>query len=194
MTTLRGPLEGLRVIDNATLFAGPLIATLMGDFGADVIKIEHPLGDPLRNMGAKKDGHGLWWKTAARNKRCIALDLKRSDDAETFKALVADADVLIENFRTGTLESWGLGWEELSRLNPRLCDGEGYRLRPDRAIRPPGRIRHACRGYVRFRPHNRAARRPADATTVRAGGWNCGLLRMFRDDVRRLRPRRARDR
>ena len=120
MTTLRGPLEGLRVIDSATLFAGPLIATLMGDFGADVIKIEHPSGDPLRNMGAKKDGHGLWWKTAARNKRCIALDLKRSDDAETFKALVADADVLIENFRTGTLESWGLGWEELSKLNPRL--------------------------------------------------------------------------
>ena len=120
MTTLSGPLEGLRVIDSATLFAGPLIATLMGDFGADVIKIEHPSGDPLRNMGAKKDGHGLWWKTAARNKRCIALDLKRSDDAETFKALVADADVLIENFRTGTLESWGLGWEELSRLNPRL--------------------------------------------------------------------------
>jgi crotonobetainyl-CoA:carnitine CoA-transferase CaiB-like acyl-CoA transferase len=115
-----GPLEGLRVIDCATLFAGPLIATLMGDFGADVVKVEHPSGDPLRNMGAKKEGHGLWWKTAARNKRCIALDLKRPDDAETFKALVAGADVLVENFRTGTLESWGLGWEQLSALNPRL--------------------------------------------------------------------------
>lgn len=116
----KGPLEGLRVIDCATLFAGPVIATLMGDFGADVIKIEHPSGDPLRNMGAKKKGHGLWWKTAARNKRCIALDLKAPEDAEIFKALVAEADVLIENFRTGTLEGWGLGWTSLSELNPRL--------------------------------------------------------------------------
>jgi len=115
-----GPLKGLRVIDCATLFAGPVISTLMGDFGADVIKIEHPSGDPLRNMGAKKDGHGLWWKTAARNKRCIALDLKTKEDADIFKALVANADVLVENFRTGTLESWGLGWRELSAINPRL--------------------------------------------------------------------------
>ena len=92
----------------------------MGDFGADVVKIEHPNGDPLRNMGAKKDGHPLWWKTTARNKRCIALDLKAAEDAEVFRALVADADVLVENFRTGTLESWGLGWEELSAINPRL--------------------------------------------------------------------------
>ena len=115
-----GPLKGLRVIDCATLFAGPLIATLMGDFGADVVKIEHPSGDPLRNMGAKKDGHPLWWKTTARNKRCIALDLKAGEDAEVFRALVADADVLVENFRTGTLESWGLGWQELSAINPRL--------------------------------------------------------------------------
>jgi formyl-CoA transferase len=114
------PLEGLKVIDCATLFAGPLIGTLMGDFGADVIKIEHPNGDPLRNMGYKKDGHGLWWKVAARNKRCIALNLKEPEDAKIFKALVADADVLVENFRTGTLESWGLGWEELSAINPRL--------------------------------------------------------------------------
>jgi len=115
-----GPLTGLRVIDCATLFAGPIISTLMGDFGADVIKIEHPSGDPLRNMGAKKNGHGLWWKTTARNKRCIALDLKVAEDAELLKALVADADILVENFRTGTLESWGLGWDVLSRINPRL--------------------------------------------------------------------------
>lgn len=114
------PLAGLRVIDCATLFAGPLISTLMGDFGADVIKIEHPNGDPIRNMGYKKDGHGLWWKVAGRNKRCIALDLKAADDAAIFRQLVADADILVENFRAGTLESWGLGWEELSAINPRL--------------------------------------------------------------------------
>ena len=116
----RGPLTGLRVIDCATLFAGPVIATLMGDFGADVIKVEHPSGDPLRNMGPKKNGHGLWWKTAARNKRCIALDLKNEDDARIFTSLVSEADVLVENFRTGTLEGWGLGWKELCKLNPRL--------------------------------------------------------------------------
>jgi formyl-CoA transferase len=115
-----GPLEGLRVIDCATLFAGPVISTLMGDFGADVIKIEHPSGDPIRNMGYKKEGHGLWWKVAGRNKRCIALDLKAQEDAEIFRALVSKADILVENFRTGTLESWGLGWETLSAINPRL--------------------------------------------------------------------------
>lgn len=115
-----GPLAGLRVLDCATLFAGPIVATLFGDFGADVIKIEHPTGDPLRNMGYKKEGHGLWWKVAARNKRCIALNLKAPPDAEIFKALVAEADVLVENFRTGTLEGWGLGWEDLAAINPRL--------------------------------------------------------------------------
>ncbi len=115
-----GPLKGLRVIDCATLFAGPIISTLMGDFGADVIKIEHPKGDPLRHMGARKSGQGLWWKTSGRNKRCIALDLKAAADAEIFKALISEADVLVENFRTGTLESWGLGWDILSAINPRL--------------------------------------------------------------------------
>lgn len=119
-TSEEGPLKGLKVIDCATLFAGPLCATLMGDFGADVIKIEHPQGDPLRNMGYKKDGHGLWWKVAARNKRNITLNLKEPQDAEIFLDLVSDADILIENFRTGTLESWGLGWDRLSELNPRL--------------------------------------------------------------------------
>jgi len=93
MTT--GPLTGLRVVDCATLFAGPIVATVLGDFGADVIKIEHPSGDPLRNMGYKKDGHGLWWKVAARNKRCIALDLKTQEGAATLKSLIADADILV---------------------------------------------------------------------------------------------------
>jgi len=92
----------------------------MADFGADVVKVEHPSGDPLRNMGYRKDGHGLWWKVANRNKRCIALDLKSPAGATVLKALVADADILVENFRTGTLESWGLGWDVLSAINPRL--------------------------------------------------------------------------
>jgi formyl-CoA transferase len=119
-TAKDGPLAGLKVIDCATVFAGPLSAMVLGDFGADVIKIEHPDGDALRKMGAAKDGHGLWWKVTGRNKRAIVLDLHDPDGKEVFKALVKDADVLVENFRTGTLERWGLGWEILSEINPRL--------------------------------------------------------------------------
>ncbi len=116
----QGPVAGLRVIDCATILAGPLAATILGDFGAEVVKVEHPRGDALRGMGHGKDGVGLWWKVAARNKRCIVLDLKQPDGAEALKALVRGADVLIENFRTGTLERWGLGWDVLSAINPRL--------------------------------------------------------------------------
>ena len=115
---MSGPLAGLKVIDAATLFAGPVIASLLGDFGADVVKIEHPSGDALRKTGYQKDGVPLWWKVVSRNKRCVTLDLKRGQDV--FKRLVAGADVLIENFRPGTLERWGLGWDVLSALNPRL--------------------------------------------------------------------------
>jgi formyl-CoA transferase len=114
----KGPLAGVRVIDAATIFAGPLVASLMGDFGADVIKIEHPAGDALRKFGYQKDGAPLWWKVVSRNKRCITLDLKKGQ--HLFKRLVQNADVLIENFRPGTLESWGIGWDVLSALNPRL--------------------------------------------------------------------------
>jgi crotonobetainyl-CoA:carnitine CoA-transferase CaiB-like acyl-CoA transferase len=114
------PLSGLRVIDCASLFAGPVVAAILGDFGADVIKIEHPTGDALRKVGHKKEGVSLWWKVVSRNKRCITLDLKTSEGGEIFKKLVADADVVIENFRTGTMERWGLGWETLSKINPRL--------------------------------------------------------------------------
>lgn len=113
-------LKGLRVLDCASLFAGPVVAAILGDFGADVIKIEHPTGDALRQVGQKKDGVPLWWKVVSRNKRCITLDLKSKDGSEIFKKLVAGADVVIENFRTGTMERWGLGWDTLSKINPRL--------------------------------------------------------------------------
>ena len=97
-----------------------MAATVFGEFGADVIKIEHPQGDALRGMGLSKDGHGMWWKVVGRNKRSVVLDLKTADGAEILKAMVSDADILIENFRTGTLERWGLGWDVLSQINPRL--------------------------------------------------------------------------
>jgi formyl-CoA transferase len=114
-------LAGIKVLDVATLFAGPLAATLLGDFGADVVKIEHPkTGDPVRYHGASKDGVGLWGKVVGRNKRGITLYLGSPEGQEVFRRLVADADVVIENFRPGTLERWGLGYDELSRINPRL--------------------------------------------------------------------------
>ncbi len=115
-----GPLAGLKVLDAATLFAGPHTATNLADFGADVIKIEHPVGDPVRRHGHTKDGESLWWKSIARNKRAISLNLSKPKGAELFKRLAADADVIVENFRPGTMERWGIGWETLHALNPRL--------------------------------------------------------------------------
>ncbi|MDI1463093.1 CoA transferase [Catellatospora sp. KI3] len=114
-------LSGVTVIDAATLFAGPLAATILGDYGADVIKIEHPAkGDPSRGHGPSRDGVPLWWTMLGRNKHAVTLDLGRPEGAELAKRLLADADVLIENFRPGTLERWGLGPEVLYELNPRL--------------------------------------------------------------------------
>ncbi|MGP3977449.1 CaiB/BaiF CoA transferase family protein [Streptomyces sp. 8N114] len=115
------PLKDLRVLDLATLFAGPLAATMLGDFGAEVIKVEHPRKpDPSRGHGPGKDGVGLWWKLLGRNKKTITLDLSSPDGRDVLLKLAAGADVVVENFRPGTLERWGLGWEELSEANPRL--------------------------------------------------------------------------
>jgi crotonobetainyl-CoA:carnitine CoA-transferase CaiB-like acyl-CoA transferase len=110
----------LRVVDAATLFAGPLAATLLGDFGADVIKVEHPRGDPVRLHGHRKNGVPLWWKMIGRNKRAVSLDLSRTEGQAILSALIEKADVLVENFRPETLERWGLGPEVLHRKNPRL--------------------------------------------------------------------------
>ncbi|MER6627104.1 CoA transferase [Streptomyces sp. NPDC000987] len=115
------PLTGLRVLDLATLFAGPLAATMLGDFGAEVVKVEHPdRPDPSRGHGPSKNGVGLWWKLLGRNKRTITLDLSRPGGRATLLRLAAGADVIVENFRPGTLEKWDLGWPELSAVNPRL--------------------------------------------------------------------------
>ncbi|MFJ9377443.1 CaiB/BaiF CoA transferase family protein [Streptomyces sp. NPDC101455] len=120
-TTTTTPLSGLRVLDLATLFAGPLAATMLGDFGAEVIKVEHPAKpDPSRGHGPSKDGIGLWWKLLGRNKRAITLDLSKPGGRDTLLRLAATADVIIENFRPGTLEKWDLGWAELSAANPKL--------------------------------------------------------------------------
>jgi crotonobetainyl-CoA:carnitine CoA-transferase CaiB-like acyl-CoA transferase len=114
------PLQGIRVLDLGTVYAAPISAMLLGDYGADVLKVEHPSGDPARTHGYSKDGIGLWWKVIARNKRTITLNLSHPRGQEMLKRLVADADVVIENFRPGVLERWGLGPDDLMALNPRL--------------------------------------------------------------------------
>lgn len=116
-----GPLDGVRVIDASTVLAGPLACQILGDFGADVVKVEHPVhGDSFRSHGRSKDGKGLWWSMLGRNKRCIGVYLGDPDGAAILRELVRDADVLVENFRPGTLERWGLAPEDLLALNPGL--------------------------------------------------------------------------
>ena len=114
----KGPLEGLTVIDASSIVAGPMAATVMGDYGAEVIKIEHPArGDALRNMGFKKDGVPLWWKMVSRNKKAVTLNLSSPEGRDIFLKIIAKSDVLIENFRPGTLERWGLGFDVLHSVN-----------------------------------------------------------------------------
>ena len=114
-------LQGVRVVEMGQLIAGPFAAKMLAEFGADVIKIEAPGGgDPLRGWRLTKDGTSVWWQVQSRNKRSIALDLRAAEGQEIARQLIAQADVLIENFRPGTLEGWGLGWDELHALNPGL--------------------------------------------------------------------------
>jgi len=120
-TTAPGALQGLRVIEMGQLIAGPFAGKTLGEFGADVIKIEAPgSGDPLRNWRLIKDGTSVWWQVQSRNKRSIALDLRSAEGQDIARKLIAEADVLIENFRPGTLEAWGMGYDALSALNPGL--------------------------------------------------------------------------
>lgn len=116
-----GALAGLRVVEMGQLIAGPFVGKTLGDFGADVIKIEAPAGgDPLRGWRLVKDGTSVWWQVQSRNKRSIALDLRAREGQDIARQLIAEADVLVENFRPGTLEGWGMGWDDLQKLNPGL--------------------------------------------------------------------------
>ncbi len=119
---MTGALSDIRVIETGTLLAGPFCGQLLGDFGAEVIKLEDPgKGDPMRQWGREKPhGQSLWWPVVARNKTSVTCNLRSQAGQDLVRRLVADADVLLENFRPGTLERWGLGWEELSAINPRL--------------------------------------------------------------------------
>jgi crotonobetainyl-CoA:carnitine CoA-transferase CaiB-like acyl-CoA transferase len=121
-TQAGGPLDGIRVLEVGSLIAGPFAGRLLAEFGAEVIKIEAPhKPDPLREWGLHPyHGHMLWWAVQSRNKKCVTLDLRQERGQELFRELARDSDVVLENFRPGTMERWGLGWEQLHELNPRL--------------------------------------------------------------------------
>jgi formyl-CoA transferase len=118
----QGPLAGLRLIEMGTLLAGPFCGQLMGDFGAEVIKVEPPnQGDPMRVWGREKaHGMSLWWPVVARNKKSVTLNLREKEGQDLARELIKNADFLLENFRPGTMERWGLGYNELYKINPRL--------------------------------------------------------------------------
>jgi len=117
---LQRPLSGLKIIELGQLIAGPFAAKILAEFGADVIKVEPPAGDPLRQWRYVHDGTSVWWAAHARNKRSITLDLRQPEGQDVVRRLVADADIVIENFRPGAMEKWGLGFEALHAINPKL--------------------------------------------------------------------------
>src|SRR6185312_9232270 len=120
MMERQGPLAGYRVLEIGSTVAGPFCGRMLADFGAEVIKIEPAEGDPVRTMGKSIDGHSLYAASIFRNKRLVSIDLRRPEGRALIKDLAAKVDVLVENFKPGTLEKWGLGWEDLSKINPKL--------------------------------------------------------------------------
>ena len=145
-------LEGIKVVEAASMLAAPLAGMLLADHGADVVKIELPgRGDEMRSWGYQKDGYGLYWKVISRNKRLVALDLRADDGRAAFLRLVADADVLIVNFRPGTLERWGLSDEVLREAKPDLIVARvtGFGQTGPNAPRPGyGTLAEAMSGFA----------------------------------------------
>jgi crotonobetainyl-CoA:carnitine CoA-transferase CaiB-like acyl-CoA transferase len=152
MPDQNGPLHGIRVVDAATLAAGPLVATAMGEFGADVIKVEQPgAGDPLRTWGDRKDEIGLVWKSMGRNKRCVTLDLRQSEGQDLFHRLLDVSDVLVINNRPTALARWGIDYESVHERHPQLVmlHISGYGRGGPKSDRPGfGTLAEAMSGFA----------------------------------------------
>ncbi len=152
-------LAGLRVLELGQLIAGPFAGKTLADFGADVIKVEPAgVGDPLRKWRMLREGTSVWWEAQSRNKRSICLDLRAAEGQEQVRALAREADVLIENFKPGTLEKWGLGWDELHALNPRLVMLRISGYGQTGPYCAEARLRRARRGHGRPAPPDGRAR------------------------------------
>ena len=170
------PLEGVRILEMGQLLAGPFAAVLLGWFGAEVIKIEPPgIGDPLRNWRKMHNGTALWWYILGRNKKCVTLNLKDPRGHEIVKQLVGKVDVLIENFKPGTLEKWGLGYEELKQINPQLIMSRvsGYGQTGPYSSRPG--YASVAEGYGGFRYVNGEPDRPPARPNLSLGDTLAGL-------------------
>ena len=193
MTNAFGPLNGLKVLDLSIIVAGGTASSLMADFGAEVVKVERPeSGDPLRNWGPFANGVSLWWKVHSRNKKSITLNLASSQGQELLKRLAEKADLLIEGFRPGAMERWGLGPEDLHRVNPRLImvrfSGFGqsgpYKDRPGF-----GTIAECMSGYVAMTgfPNSPPVLPPVPLADEVAGvfGAMAGMMALYHRDVPR---------
>jgi crotonobetainyl-CoA:carnitine CoA-transferase CaiB-like acyl-CoA transferase len=169
------PLEGIRVLEMGQLLAGPFAGCVLGYFGAEVIKLEPPGGDPIRGWRVVRDGTSLWWASLARNKKSVTLDLQSARGRELAKALAARSDVLIENFRPGTMEKWGLGPEPLKALNPELVYARvsGYGQSGPYASRPG--FASVCEGFAGFRHLNGFADRAPVRPNLSIGDTLAGL-------------------
>ena len=153
------PLAGVKVLELGSLIAGPYASALLAQFGAEVIKIEPPgTGDPLRKWRKLHEGTSLWWYTQSRNKKSVTLDLKAEEGQEIVRKLAREADIVVENFRPGTLEKWGIGWEQLSAVNPNLI-----------MVRISG---YGQTGPASHQP--RCARPDGDCATQFGAGWSDG--------------------
>jgi crotonobetainyl-CoA:carnitine CoA-transferase CaiB-like acyl-CoA transferase len=187
-----GPLHGLRVIDAATLVAGPLAATNLGEFGAEVIKVEQPgSGDPLRTWGDRKDGIGLAWKSVSRNKRCVTLDLRQAGGQELFHELLQVSDVLVVGNRPSALERWGLDYESVHERHPQLVmlHVSGFGRGGPNSDRPGyGTLAEAMSGFAQVtgEPDGPPTLPPfmlADGVAAQAATWAV-MMALYHRDVR----------
>ena len=154
-----GPLAGIKVLELGTLIAGPFCARMLGEFGADVIKVETPGdGDPLRKWRELYEGTSLWWFAQARNKKSVTVNLKAPEGQAIVRGLAAKADIVVENFRPGTMEKWGLGYERPVGRQPGSRDGAAVGVRADRAVQGSARLRRHRRVDGRHALHHRLPR------------------------------------
>jgi crotonobetainyl-CoA:carnitine CoA-transferase CaiB-like acyl-CoA transferase len=169
------PLDGIRVLELGQMLAGPFAGCMLGYFGAEVIKVEPPGGDPIRTWRVRRDGTSLWWHSLARNKQSIVIDLQTERGRELVKSLAVKCDVLIENFRPGTMEKWGLGPDELKRLNPELIYTRvsGYGQTGPYAGKPG--FASVCEAIGGFRYVNGFADRPPARPNLSLGDTLAGV-------------------
>lgn len=174
------PLDGIKVLEMGQLLAGPFTGCILGYFGAEVIKVETPgTGDPIRNWRVVEDGTSFWWRSLARNKKCITLNLREDRGRELARSLADQSDVLIENFRPGTMEKWGLGPESLKQTNPDLVYARisGYGQTGPYAQRPG--YASACEGFGGFRYLNGVPGEPPVRMNLSLGDSLSGLHAAF---------------